>query len=307
MRQSGLARSRNLTKTRKQSLHPSPPVSYPPPTERATSEQSCCDWTRHTLPPEWRIHACGRDAREILTRSAWAETDSRAVATVHWSPVQPPDRLLVSWDGQEAFLPLNVEDAHQLPPPARLERMSADDMLWILAATDPSAAFRAWARRRQPSDSFDPDLDSATPIDLDPLRRNDLQATFLHRIRRRARILAQLRANLQRPVWGRQALEWRLRGMIGVQTLADRLVQEIAATSDMADEALLTLADFLIVLREVDYAPSAGCLSKSEFDAEFQPFLSELADSLQKQIAALQSSVSPELMGFWRRVLDQCR
>ena len=94
------------------------------------------------LPSEWRIHACGRDAREILTRSAWAETDSRTVVTVHWSPVQPPDRLLVSWDGQEAFLPLNVEDAHQLPPPARLERMSADDMLWILAAADPSAAIR---------------------------------------------------------------------------------------------------------------------------------------------------------------------
>ena len=259
------------------------------------------------LPPEWRIHACGQDARELLTRSGWAETGSRMVATLHWSPAQPPARLLVSWDGQEAFLPLNVEDAHQLPPPARLEQMSADDMLWILAAADPSAAFRAWARAQQPSDTFDTDLDSATPIDLDPLRRHDLQATFLHRIRRRARILAQLRANLQRPVWGRQALEWRLRGMIGVQALADRLVREIVAAADMADEALLTLADFLIVLREVDYAPAAGCLSKSEFDAEFRPFLSDLADSLQEQIAVRKSNVSPELMGFWQRVLDRCR
>ena len=259
------------------------------------------------LPPEWRIHACGRDARELLNRSAWAETNSRTVVTLQWSPAQPPDRLLVSWDGQEAFLPLNVEDAQQLPPPTRLEQMSADDMLWILAAADPSAAFRAWARDQQPSDSFDPDLDSATPIDLDPLRRHDLQATFLHRIRRRARILAQLRANLQRPVWGKQAFEWRLRGMIGIQTLADRLVREIAATVDMADEALLTLADFLIVLCEVDYTPIAGSLSKAEFDAEFRPFLSDLADSLQEQITALQSIVSPELMGFWRRVLDRCR
>ena len=259
------------------------------------------------LPPEWRIHACGQDARELLTRSAWAESGSRTVVTLHWSPAQPPERLLVCWDGQEAFLPLNVEDAHLLPPPARLEQMSADDMLWILAAADPSAAFRAWARDQQSSENFDPDLDSATPVDLNPLRRHDLQATFLHRIRRRARILAQLRANLQRPVWGRQAIEWRLRGMIGVQALADRLVRDIAATSDMADEALLTLADFLIVLREVDYAPSAGCLSKAEFDAEFRPFLSDLAGSLQQQIAALQTNVAPELLGFWRRVLDRCR
>ena len=95
--------------------------------------------------------------------------------------------------------------------------------------------------------------------------------------------------------------------MIGVQALADRLVRDIAATADMADETLLTLADFLIVLREVDYAPRAGCLSKSEFDAEFRPFLSDLAGSLQEQVAALQSNVSPEPFGFWRRVLDRCR
>ena len=259
------------------------------------------------LPSEWRIHACGQDAREILTRLAWEENDSRTVVTLRWSPAQPPERLLVFWDDQEAFLPLNVEDAHLLPPPVPLEQMSADDMLWILAAVDPSAAFRAWARDQQSSEYFDADLDSATPVDLDPLRRHDLQATFLHRIRRRARILAQLRANLQRPVWGRQALEWRLRGMIGVQALADRLVREIAAAAEMADEALLTLADFLIVLREVDYEPAAGCLSKSEFDEEFRPFLSDLARDLQAQIAALQVNVSPELMGFWRRVLEQCR
>ena len=95
--------------------------------------------------------------------------------------------------------------------------------------------------------------------------------------------------------------------MIGVQALADRLVREIAGADDMADEALLTLADFLIVLREVDYTPGAGCLSKPEFDAEFRPFLSDLADGLQEQIAARQANVSPELMGFWRRVLEQCR
>ena len=81
---------------------------------------------------------------------------------------------------------LDASDVNgELPPPARLEHMSADDMLWILAATDPSAAVRAWAGRQQSSDLFEADLDSASPIDLDPLRRYDLHATFLHRIRRR--------------------------------------------------------------------------------------------------------------------------
>ena len=284
------------------------PVGFLSATYRAGAEREIVlrlDPAR--LPSEWRIHAYGRDGRELLTESSWAKTGSRSVVTVHWPPPQPPDRLLVSWGGQEGFLPLNVEDGQQLPPPEKLEQMSADDMLWILAAADPSAAFRAWARGRQPSDRFNTELDSATPIDLDPLRRHDLEATFLHRIRRRARVLSQLRANLQRPVWGRQALDWRLRGMIGVKALAERLVREIGNSDGTSDEALLTLADFLIVLREVDYAPSDGCLSKEEFEGVFRPFLRELADHLEEQVVAQRSNVSPSLMGFWRRTLDRCR
>ena len=200
-----------------------------------------------------------------------------------------------------------MEDGRDLPPPAQLEQMSADDMLWILAAADPSAAFRAWAKQQQPPDVFDADLDSATPIDLDPLRRFDLHATFLHRIRRRARILAQLRSNLQRPVWGRQALEWRLRGLIGVERLADRLVREIASADGAVDEALLTLADFLIVLRELDYHPSEGTLSKPEFERIFHSFLSELADKLRQEIDGHRSRLSEDVVAFWERVVERCR
>ncbi len=259
------------------------------------------------LPPEWRIYACGRDERELLNQWSWSDMGSPEAVSLNWPPLQPPDRLLISWDGLEAFLPLNVEDPQQLPPPAELEQMSAADMLWLLAAPDPSAAFRAWARGQQASDTFDTDLDSATPSDLDPLRRHDLQSTFLHRIRRRARMLAQLRSNLQRPVWGRQALEWRLRGMIGIETFAERLVRELDSTDGSADEGLLTLADFLIVLREVDYQPSDDSLTKPEFEEVFRPFLRELAEKLQGQLAARNANVSADLMGFWQRVLEQCR
>lgn len=259
------------------------------------------------LPEDWRVHACGHHERELLSAPSWRESGRSSVAELSWAPIQPPDKLLVRWADKEAFLPLNVENSHDLPPPAQLEHMSADDMLGILAAADPSAAFRAWAKQQQPSDLFDTDLDSATPIDLDPLRRYDLQVTFLHRIRRRARILAQLRSNLQRPVWGRQALEWRLRGLIGIEPLADRLLREFASADGAADEALLTLADFLIVLREVDYQASDGSLPKGEFDKVFRSFLRELADKLGRQIDTHRGRMSEDLMQFWERVVERCR
>jgi hypothetical protein len=259
------------------------------------------------LPEDWCVFAFGREARELLSKATWQEMGRPAVAEIAWEPIQSPEKLLVRWADRQAFLPLNVEDGRELPEPVQLQQMTADDMLGILAATDPSAAFRAWAIRQQPSDIFDSDLDSATPVDLDPLRRYDLQATFLHRIRRKARILAQLRSNLQRPVWGRQALEWRLRGMIGIEPLANRLVREFANAERRADEALLTLADFLIVLREVDYEPSDGSISKAEFMKVYRPFLHELADGLGREIGQQRGRVSQQLMHFWERVLEQCR
>jgi hypothetical protein len=259
------------------------------------------------LPESWHIRTCGQEQTEVLSYSEWRKRGCPLVVEIVWVPIQPPEKLLVQWPDHEAFMPLNVEDSRHLPPPAQIEHMSADDMLWILAAADPSAAFRAWAKTQRPSGLFDTDLDSATPIDLDPLRRYDLEVTFLHRVRRRARTLAQLRSNLQRPVWGLQALEWRLRGLIGVEPLADRLVREFLNTSYTGDEALLMLADFLIVLHEVDYQPSDGSLPKVEFEKVFRSFLRDLADKLVQQVEAHRDRVSEDLMHFWERVVERCR
>lgn len=259
------------------------------------------------LPEDWHIHACGQKDWDLLMASAWKECGRPQLVEIPWAPAQPPDKLLVRWADHEAFLPLNVEDSRDLPPPAQLDHMSADDMLWILAAADPSAAFRAWATQQQPSGGFNEELDSAIPIDLDPLRRYDLQATFLHRIRHRARVLAQLRQNLQRPVWGRQALEWRLRGLIGIEALSHRLVRDFAEAAVSPNEALLTLSDFLMVLREVDYQPSDGALPKAEHEKIFRPFLGELANKLQQQVETHRDRVSEDLMQFWERVVQVCQ
>lgn len=259
------------------------------------------------LPEAWSVLACGRDAGLLLNGDAWTAGGQKETAVLPWQPVQPPERLLARWSAGEAFWPLNVEDARQLPPPAELGEMSADDMLLILAASDPSAAFRAWTKRRQQRDGFDDELDTAIPTDLDPLRRYDLRSTFLRRIRSRARVLAQLRQNLQRPVWSAQALEWRLEGFIGIKPLAERLLQDVAAVDGQVEEAVLTLADFLIVLREVEYDSVDGALPKAQFDRVYVSFLRDLVAELDVQVRGCRERIGKEILGFWDRVVGQCR
>jgi hypothetical protein len=258
------------------------------------------------LPEDWQIRASSRPPVELFTAAAWRAAGGRAEVELDWSQQQPPDKLEVRWGDQIAFMPINVEDGAALPRPAQLDSMSADDMLQILAATDPSAAFRTWARRQKPPEGFDGDLDSATPIDLDPLRRYNLQETFLHRIRNRARVFAQLRANLQRPVWGRQALEWRLRGLVGIEPLAELYLREFLEAGPRADETLLTLTDFLIVLREVEYQPAEGMLTKAEFGKTYQAFLRGLAVKLRERVATQRTLVSEDMSRFWDRVVERC-
>lgn len=259
------------------------------------------------LPEVWSVRSCGQEATDLLDSHQWLNDGSRATVGVPWRSVQPPEMLLVRWPAGEAFWALNVEDAQQLPPPAELAKMSADDMLLILAASDPSAAFRAWAKRQQAANVFDDELDSAMPTDLDPLRRYDLRTTFLRRIRSRARILARLRQNLERPAFSVQVLQWRMEGFIGIKPLAERLAREVAESDGKIDEALLTLADFLIVLREVDYAPTDGALPKAKFDRIYRSFLQDLVRELDQQVLLLRGRIGGDLLGFWTRTIERCR
>jgi len=257
------------------------------------------------LPIEWRVRAAGRDQPELLNSEDWQKASRKGSVEIAWASAQAPEKLLVQWDDKETFLPLNVQDRRDLPPPPQLDKMTADDMLGILAATDPSAAYRSWAKSQQSGDQEEDELDSAVPADLDPLRRYDLHATFLHRVRRRARVLAQLRANLQRPVSGRQALEWRLRGLVGIEALAERLVRDLASANGSIDETLLALTDFLIVLREVDYQFSEGSLKKEEYDEVYLPFLRQLTKDLHKKVGGYHDRISDDLWQFWLRVVSR--
>ena len=284
------------------------PAGFLSATYRAGDERSVvlCFDAGH-LPPTWSVLACGQDGGELLNQDVWSASGHSETVVNPWQPVQPPEKLLVRWPEGEAFWPMNVDDARHLPPPAELSEMSADDMLMILAASDPSAAFRAWTKRLQKEAVIDDDLDTAIPTDLDPLRRYDLRSTFLRRIRSRARVLAALRQNLQRPVWSLQALQWRLEGFIGIRPLAERLLDELATADGQVDEALLTLADFLIVLREVDYETGDGAVPKAQFNRVYRSFLRGLVADLDGRVSGCRARLGRDMLGFWDRVVERCQ
>ena len=264
------------------------------------------------LPQSWKLFTTGVTSKTLLTSDGWSASGSLSDTVLGWDQPMPPAVLHVHWTDksggeQSSVMTLNVEDASVLPPPIQVSGMTADEMLMILAATDPGAAFRIWAKRQLSDSPFDEDLDACDAEDLDPLQRYDLKATFLRRVRTRARILAQLRHNLQQPVATMTALHWKLKGFIGVEALSDRLLAQLEADGEDGDEALLCLADFMIVLMEVVYEPAEGSLPSAAFDGEYAPFLDQLVKAADSRVQQRQAEIGVQVFEFWGRVVARSR
>lgn len=265
------------------------------------------------LPTEWLCQSLPDPGLFTLTSDQWRAHGCKVRIESDWLRLSPPTRMLIRWtsnDGTlcEGLVPINVDNPSDLPAPTEIQNMSSDDLLMILAASDPGAALRVWAAGKISLDNgFDEDLDSANPADLDPLRNYALANTFLHRIRNRARVFARLKQNVERPVRTKQALLWRLEGFIGVRVLAERLCSEAMANADNTQEALLSLIDFAILLREVNYVGEAGALSPPQFEEIYLPFLRNLVRDLDRTIKADSSRFGKELISFWGRTVRQCQ
>jgi hypothetical protein len=290
------------------------PLAFVSATFRAGSNPMLTiDLDSTNLPSDWLCQSLPQTHWFALAAGEWIASGSKTKVEAEWPHATPPSRLLVRWlsnDGtwSEGFLPINVECPDDLPAPTEIQSMSADDLLMILAASDPGAALRVWTKTIQRSeDGFDEDLDSAEPADLDPLRAYSLANTFLHRIRNRARVFARLRQNLERPARTKQSLLWRLEGFIGVRALAERLCAEAMTRSTNAEEALLSLIDFIILLREVNYSDEVGAVTREQFDGIYLPFLSNLVRLLDQRIRSDSTRFGRDLLAFWGRTIKQCQ
>lgn len=258
------------------------------------------------LPNHWKILAGLKHDEFLMDCEAYLDAGKGTSVEVSWKHNYAPGKLLVKWKDKQAFWPVNVEDQSALPIPNEVAKMSARDLMVILAAADSSVAFRAWCRQ-QVSGNMDDELDCALPAELDPLRRFDIRETFLHRIRRQARLLAAVRRSLERPAWSVRALDWRLRGMLGIERLGEHLIKELQKEGGKTAESTLILADFILMLTEVNYKEEPGWLTLSEFEEIFKPFVGNLAIHLNEKIYVLKTKLPPDIRAFWKEVYDRCR
>jgi len=262
------------------------------------------------LPSWWVIRAFNAHGPALVDSTEYGKLGAPAFTETLWRNTTPPDKLFVAWDeDHSAFLPLNIEDESLLPAPVDIQSLSTEELLSILATTNPGARYRLLAKRLGDANEYDSELSAYAEelLDLNPLNRYSLRNTFLHRVRYRARTLTQIRANLEKPVYSAEALQWRLRGVLGIGLLAERMMEDFTNHTEPVEDAILYLSDFVILFSELDYHPEDSSLPREEYYEVYYPVLQNLIGKMDNTIQIRYEQIPSELMQFWKRVVAQCK
>ncbi|MBK9278347.1 MAG: hypothetical protein IPM93_09250 [Candidatus Obscuribacter sp.] len=258
------------------------------------------------LPDEWSIRMPDKPYEILLDSNTWQRKGASRKTELEWTPTEPPRTLSVSWADGTARWAVNVEDPRLLAAPIKLDEMSAENMLTLVASSNPGTAYHLYTKSPD-HPSVENDWDKASPSDLDPLRRYKINTTFLWRIRQRTKVLSALREKLQRPFWSPQGLDCQLHGFFGIAPLAQRFLAETLNNGTVNTEALLALADLLIVLSEVEYTQAEGAIGREEFESIYKPFVRTLAEDLNKTVLDFRGNISADILNFWNSVVNRCK
>jgi hypothetical protein len=158
--------------------------------------------------------------------------------------------------------PVNAADAGALPPPEELRELTLDELVEVLMSARPAHEVigRIIARRES---------GRGGAVEIDPHRKVDTRHFLLRRMRRISAAFEELRTRLQRPLYTRDALWWRLRGPLGPLALGQRIATEEPAS------AAFQLAELALTFRDLRLEPR-GELSPEEAASAVKAIIGEL-------------------------------
>lgn len=257
-------------------------------------QQAFVEFTFNGEPPRgWTLYAeDDRDA--FLTEATWQSKGSQSQLRLAWQRDRAPSGFRVSWQdsGGCAWWPVNVLTSAALPPPAELKNLPLEVLIEILTSSKPlHQALDRWLRRQKGNKTHD-----ETPS-LDPHKRVDTSSFLLQRTRRVSDALTGLRQRLERPVVSEQALEWRLRGPVGVMVLA----QAVGKEARSEQERCFLITELCLELARVRPQVSPGSLSS----ARVRKALREIALEIRTTISPDALTGLPALAAYTKAAFEE--
>ena len=246
-------------------------------------------------PSGWQIWWGTLYTKEILDERAWESRKSPRQVEVEWDEGMAPSGFEVSWSESpgRAWWPVNVDRAASLPPPEELKDLPLDLLINILTSARPlHQVLKNWIKKKGQNDDFGYDRDI-----IDPHKRVDTSAFLLQKTYRITAALSGLRARLERPAMSVDAIEWRLKGPIGVQAVKKAILKEARSS----DEQVFLLAELGLEIARVNPTTAPGCMSVKAVRQQIHLMLLEL----KKETMAVVGNSPPALKEYVRAAFSE--
>ncbi len=213
-------------------------------------------------PPGWIVRLDEDDA-PFFSEVQRQQSKCPSKCCLTWNRHRPPSGLWVAWHGANGSVwwPVNVKTPASLPPPQKLKDLSLAVLIDILTSARPLTDV---IRKRTP-----PPNNGGPPPRPPPVYTSQF---LLQRTRRVAGAFNALRQRLERPAITAEALDWRLRGPVGVIAMADALAREAVSTGETA----FLLSELALELSRVRPQHARGCVPVPQVRREVHKLIGEL-------------------------------
>ncbi|NUO07899.1 MAG: hypothetical protein HUU08_04345 [Candidatus Brocadia sp.] len=217
------------------------------------------------------------DGKEVLyDERKWVEDGKPLEQRLAWKSDLPPSGFNVMWDGAKnpAWWPVNIESASALPPPPELKDLPLEILMSILTSARPlHQVIGAWLKKKQQCNRPD--------VVIDPHKKVDTTKFLFQRTRQISWALRSLKERFEeKPFYTAESLHWRLRGPIGVLTLAQTIIRE----GKSEDEKVFLVAEIVLELGRINPKEDTRSLKREVVAEEFRKIIREIKETILPSI-----------------------
>lgn len=273
---------------------------------RKDAEKSILEltFTSKSLPDSFEIRIGERSKSKnvgniIYTAEQWELDEQKLKVCLEWTENFYPDFLLVRWKGANDFAwwPVLLESQLILPPVEELRNLPLEVLVHILSSSQPLHRLMKVIERfqtdRQP-------INKEETI-VDALQLVDSSGFLLQRTRRVSFAINALCERLQRPVFTKESLNWRLNGPVGVRSLIDAIKKE----SRSEEEIKFLLAEIALELSRVQPSTTEISLKKNEIKLAIRKLIQEIAVEIQNGSKEVKTDIENySIMAFNKALND---
>lgn len=169
--------------------------------------------------------------------------------------------VLVTWGEVAVPWAVVADDRHGLPPGPTLSSLRAQHLLDALATGRSLSQVLREELERKTAES---DADTKTGIELDPLKRHEVQGSLLRKGRALAASLSAMQRRLDRPVVTADTLRARLASPLGPEFVATKVIEAYEAGQQTRAEIMFTIAEIVLTVGRVNWARVFDYIDRTE-------------------------------------------